>query len=44
MRHEQWIFYKDFPVFGHIENLRMDNIFSEDIYIKFRENKAVEIL
>ena len=26
MCHEQWTFYKNLSVFGHIENLRMDNI------------------
>ena len=26
MCHERWTFYKNLSVFGHIENLRMDNI------------------
>ena len=39
MRNEQWIFYENFSVFGQIENLWM-----EDIYVKFRETEVVEIL
>ena len=38
------IVYKNFSVFGQIENLWMDKINSlEDIYIKFRETELVEI-
>ena len=37
MRNKQWIFYDNFSVFGQIENLWIDKIGFEDIYVTFRE-------
>ena len=37
MRNKQWIFYDNLSVFGQIENLWIDKIGFEDIYVTFRE-------
>ena len=37
IRNKQWIFYDNFSVFGQIENLWIDKIGFEDIYVTFRE-------